>query len=118
LSILAGELAQEIADALAEADIPLTAIVTRMELDPASPPWAPTYTAVPYNCTGLVDAYSAIDRVNAAILITDVRLLIVAATLAVVPAVGNFVTINSTIYTVVSVRTDPATALWELQARV
>lgn len=135
VSILEGELAEQIADALAEASIPLSATVTRSVLDPESPPWEPTYTTVAYACQGIVDSYSVLERAQSNVEVSDVKVLIVAQSLLnapipppdeepdeptglIEPAPGDGVTIGGKSYTVIAVSTDPARALWELQCRV
>ncbi|MEP0322882.1 hypothetical protein [Bauldia litoralis] len=92
--------------------------VTRQLVDPESTPWAPTYTSVDYSCTGIRDSYSALDRAGGNVLETDVKILILAATLAIEPGTSDSVTIGGKTYAAISVSTDPATALWEIQARV
>jgi hypothetical protein len=70
MSILDGELASQIADALTEADIPLPCVVTRMVQ--SGPPWEPVLVPEPHACQGLVDSYSVEERgQNSSIAATD-----------------------------------------------
>ena len=118
MSILEGEIAEQISDALVEAAIPVAVTVTRQVQDPESSPWAPTFTTVDYSCQGLRDSYTALDRAGGNILESDVKVLILAPTLAIEPVPGDSVTIDGKTYSVVTVSTDPAGALWEVQARI
>lgn len=121
MSILQGELAEQIADALTEADIPVDVVVTRTVLtDVNNTPWNPSddvAVATDYPCQGLTDSYSALDIDGTLIRQSDIKVLILATTLAIVPSVTDTVTIGGKSYSVISVATDPATALWVCQCR-
>lgn len=87
--------------------------------DPPYSPWAPgPPTLQPHACKGLVDGYSVFERTNTLIVTGDVKVLILASTLAITPTTSDTVTIRGTTYSVIDVSTDPAQALWVLQARV
>lgn len=122
MSILDTELAEQISDALAEADIPQDCVVTRSVLtDVNNTPWDPSDDVAvdtDYPCSGLTDSYSALELANSSIQSTDVKVLIVAATLSITPVPGDHVTISGTTYRVMTVATDPARALWECQCRI
>jgi hypothetical protein len=117
-SILNGELADTISDALLDAGIPLDVVVTRLTPnvggDPADPP-PPTLTD--HACKGFADRFS--DAFIAAGLIErgDIKVVVVANTLAIEPEPGDQVTIRGKTYRVFDVSADPALALYELQAR-
>jgi hypothetical protein len=117
VSILQGELAAQIASALVEADIPQPCVITRMTV--SGPAWEPILTPVAHACSGLVDSYSLVERgQNSSISASDIKVLVLAPTLDIEPSVADTLTINSRTYAIISVSTDPAQALWEVQARV
>lgn len=119
-SILDDEIAATIADALTNADVTLDIVLSRTvpgEPDPETP-WIPGEPVTTnYSCKGWADHYEAAELVNTTILATDVKVMIVATTLAIEPAPSDHVTVRGDGYTVISVSTDPARAIWQLQAR-
>lgn len=116
-SILDGELADTIGDALIDANIPFAITVTRETPGDGPPydPGDPTYT--PYACQGFVDTYATQYADGSLIEAGDVKVVIVAKTLDIEPAPGDTVTARDKTYNVVNVSADPALALYELQAR-
>lgn len=116
MSILDHELAEQLTDALTSAGIPAACTVTRLET--SGPPWNPTTEQVPYACSGWQDQYSAAERANASVLISDAKVFVLVASLAIMPAPGNSISINGSTYSIISVQRDPAGACWEIQARV
>jgi hypothetical protein len=123
-SILENNLAQLVADAFVSADLFLNATLTRevpgVAADPADPP-APTTTAYP--CKAIEDTWSKGLLAGGLVRGTDVRILILAKTLAVEPKPEDRITIRGATYRVVpagigglaAVQTDPARATWELR---
>ena len=120
-SILDGELAAEVADALSNAAIPIDLTVTRMlpgSTDPPFAPWDPgPPTPDPHTCKGWPDVYMADELANSLILSTDVKVFVVATTLDIDPTPADTVTVRGVTYQVISVSADPALAIWTLQAR-
>lgn len=116
MSILEGELAAEIADAMADVFIPAT--VTRM-LPGGGPPWDPgPPIADPHTCRGIVDDYDVSLRDGTGIIeVTDRKVVILATSLAITPEPGNTVTIRGETGTIVHVGADPALATYECQTR-
>jgi hypothetical protein len=116
-SILEGEIAETIADALIDAAIPLDIVVTRstpgVGSDPADPP-PPTLTD--YACKGFTDVFSDSFLAGGLVQRGDIKVVVVADTLAIEPAPGDQVTIRGKTYTVADVSADAALALYELQA--
>jgi hypothetical protein len=117
-SILEGELAEIIGDALLDADIPLDIIVTRSTpsvggdlFDPPPP------TLIDYLCKGFVDTYSVLERAGTVIRADDAKIVIIATTIISEPKPGDLVTARGRSYYVINVSTDPARALFELQGR-
>jgi hypothetical protein len=80
--------------------------------DPFDPP-APTTTT--YACKAIVDDYSDYYRANGLVGAKDRKILILATSVAVLPRQGNRVTVGGDTFTIISVKTDPATAVWECQ---
>jgi hypothetical protein len=117
VSILEGELAEIIGDALIDADIPFAITVTRSTPGdgPAYDPGPPTLTD--HACQGFVDTYAAQYIDDTIILAGDVKIVIVAKTLDIEPVPGDTVTARDKTYSVINVSADPALALYELQAR-
>lgn len=119
-SILDDEIAATIADALTSADVPLDCVLSRTVPGTPDPnePWNPgTPTTTNYECRGWADHYEAAELVNTTILATDVKVMIVAGTLAVEPQPTDTMTVGGKGYTIIAVSTDPAGAMWTVQAR-
>ena len=124
VSILADALAQTIANAASFIflDATLTRDVQGTATDPADPP-APTQ--VSYSCKAIEDTYSAGQRANGLVTADDVKILILAKTLAVSPLSGDRITIRGITRQVVpmgtsglpGVQSDPARATWECRTR-
>ena len=114
-SILDGALAKTVGKALG--GVFYVATLTRLTpgVGPAWDPGAPTETA--HACKGLVDTYSAYERQNTLIQAGDVKVLLLATSLAITPTAGDKVTIRGVAYNIIDVSTDPAKAVWVLQAR-
>lgn len=74
-------------------------------------------SAAVYPCKAMVEAYSDHVRAVADIPGTDVRLMIVGTSIAVDPLKGDTVTVGGKDWTLIQVDTDPARAMWTLQAR-
>lgn len=70
-----------------------------------------------YPCKAMIDTYSDHMRATADIPGTDVRLMIVGASILVDPLKGDTVTLQGRRWTLIEVSTDPARAMWTCQAR-
>jgi hypothetical protein len=115
VSILDGYLAEQLTDALINADIPQSAVVTVQETSGLA--WEPVITDVPYACSGWVDTYNTIDHVDSNVEVNDRKVFIIASTLAVTPVPGNTVTIAGSTFSIITVALDPAGAAFVLQCR-
>ena len=120
MSILDGDIAEQITDALTNAGLPLD--VTLVRTTPGTPdpnePWNPgTPTTTNYECRGWTDRFTEEWQAGTAILAGDVRIFILATTLDVEPQPGDVVMVRGDARTIVSVGADPALACWDLQAR-
>lgn len=82
--------------------------------DPFDPP-APT--TVTYGCKAIVEGYSDYFKKNGLVDAKDRKVLVLADSLEVTPEPGDRITVQNITFTVVTVATDPATALWEIQGR-
>ncbi|MGB6080224.1 MAG: hypothetical protein WBF99_12270 [Xanthobacteraceae bacterium] len=83
--------------------------------DPFDPP-APTVT--PYSCKAIVEGYSDYFKKNGLVGAKDRKVLVLATSLAVKPEPGDLITVQNVTFSVVTVATDPATAVWEIQGRM
>lgn len=131
-SLLEGDLAAAITEALTSGDVPYAVTVTRStpgEVDPDEPWVIPTPVLVAYDARGWEENYTADELDNTTILSTDVRVVVLLSTIAkatgassgapatIMPAVGDGVTVRGKSYSVISVQTDPALATVSLQVR-
>lgn len=110
-----GSLATTLTDALSAFDIPMACVVTRMV--ESGPPFDPVLTPVPHACQGWRDTYSAQDLANSSILMTDIKVFVVASSLDIVPSTADTITLNGTVYSIVNVSADAAGAAYVVQAR-
>lgn len=78
------------------------------------------YTSGPpteHPCKALVDDYSDMRRSALGIPANDRKIIILAATLTVSPAVGHTLRAEGRDWQIVSLSRDPAAATWEVQGR-
>lgn len=119
-SILEGELAQTIAEALLDADIPFDVVITRTvpgEVDPEQPWIEPEPEVLTFTCKGFTETFSA-DYISAGLVqADDVKVVILAPTLATTPQLSDVVTVRGQAYTIIRIIPDPALATIALQAR-
>lgn len=118
-SILEGEWAQEMADALEGAGIPYPLVVTRSEWVEGVP-WEPGsghWEHVPHECRGWVDDYSAFERSGTLIEANDRKIFVVASSLAIEPTPADTVTVDGKVFSIITVTIDPAGAAWIIQGR-
>ncbi|MDF1599719.1 hypothetical protein PZ895_08005 [Mesorhizobium sp. YIM 152430] len=120
MSLLEGELANIIGDALVSADIPYDVTIIRLtsgESDPSTPwiPGEPTLTE--YTGKGFVDSYSVFERAASSIETGDIKIVLVANTFSIVPNPADEIRARGVIYNVIDVQPDPARATYAVQAR-
>lgn len=118
-SPLLGSIAQAVASALSGVflDATLSRSVAAVGGDPADP--APPTTSI-FTCKAIEEQYSSYDRANGLVGAKDVRILILAATLAVEPLPLDRIVVRGKTYTIApggdagiaSVQSDPAKATW------
>lgn len=97
------------------------------EPDPDRPFDPPAPTTRTYPCKALQDQFSATLLVGGLVASDDVKLLILAASLATMPQSGDRITVRGQTFTIVpgggsdgmkaAVSTDPARAIWECRGR-
>lgn len=116
-SILQGELASLLTDALEAERIPYPLAIRRTETD-TSDPFNPGSHDVDYPAQGWLDQYAATDIDGSLIRTTDVKAFLVTSSVSIAPATTDKLLANSKTYTIVSVQRDPAGACWIVQARV
>lgn len=114
-SLLQGALAKTIAKSMGPIFYEATVVRETPGGGPGWNPGAPTQTS--YACKGMVDTYSAYERQNLQIQGGDVKILLLAATLSIEPTTADKVVARGVTYAIVDVSTDPARAVWTLQAR-
>lgn len=120
MSLLEGELANIIGDALVEANIPYDLTVIRMEPGQGNPdrPWEPGEpVAVSYGCLGFVDTYTVHEQSASIIQAGDVKIVVVANTLGFAPEPNMHVSARGQVYRVVDASPDPALATYVIQGR-
>ncbi|SKA28424.1 hypothetical protein [Consotaella salsifontis] len=116
-SILEGELAELVTDALTDANVPRDIVVTRtLPGNPYDPDGGSGGTA-DYVGKGWVENYADADRDGALIGISDVRVIILTTTIAIAPSEADSVTVGGETYQVINAARDASGALYELQAR-
>lgn len=77
----------------------------------------PSMGSTSFSCKAMRDSYNDHQRSVAGIPGTDVKLMIVGASLATAPKKGDSVRLNGQAYTLRdNITTDPAHAMWEAQA--
>jgi len=121
VSILDGELAELIYDALEGADVPYGLTLIRSVPGSTAPPYSAhnpgSATTQTFGCRGFIDDYRADQRDGTIIQVNDRKVIVLAPSLSVTPAPQDKITARGTQYVVVSVRADPAMATWTIQAR-
>lgn len=119
-SILEGELAATISEALIDANIPFDITINRTvpgEPDPETPwiPGEPTVTA--YSCKGFIENYREDFIAGGVVQSDDVKVVVLATTLSIDPDLSDTVTARGITYSIISISPDPAIATIALQAR-
>lgn len=91
-----------------------TASSNSPDIDSFDPP-APTLTD--YACKAIVETYAERYRVDGTVKANERKVLILANSLSVTPAVNDRVAIRGVTFTIGEVATDPALAVWECKGR-
>jgi len=119
VSPLQGALAARIGRAFANIFYEATVQRTLMTgpIDPGKPQTPGARTTVSYPCKGIVDTYSDYAIAETLVDAQDRKILILATSISIEPTDGDRVVIRGETYMIISVKTDPAKAVWELQCR-
>jgi hypothetical protein len=119
VSILEGELAADIAEALLAAGLAIDLTITRNEVvAPGGAPWEPPITApVDHACKGWPDQWTEAELAGTRVLSSDVKVCLIATSISITPVIGDRVTVRGQTGEVVRVDADPALAVYTLQAR-
>lgn len=114
-SLLEGSLAARLQSALTTAQIPFSLTVQHGVSN--DDPFNPEIVWTDYEASGWVDDYSLQDRTGTLIEVNDRQIYILVNTLSITPATTDRVVTGGKTYTIVSVRRDPASTCWVIQAR-
>lgn len=118
VSFLEGKMAAQIGKAFASTFYAATVNVTTTAAPDPSTPWLPgAPTTAAHVCKGMVDVYDAYYIANSLVEASDRKVLILATSLDVTPTEEMTITIRGVTYQIVSVKVDPALAVWECQCR-
>lgn len=114
-SILEGDMAAQLTDAITSAGLPYTITVTRITT--SGPSYDPVQVETPHEGQGWRDNYS-LDTVDGTLIrASDARVFILASTLAIAPTTADRVTLDGVTHSIVRVSIDPAGTAWDIQAR-
>jgi hypothetical protein len=117
VSILEGELAEDVAEALSAARVPM-AITVRETIPGSGPPYNPgPPTYVNHACEGWPESYADAEIDGTRITQSDVRVLILTTSLAMTPTTSDHVIVGGTSHTILNIKRDASGALLEIQAR-
>lgn len=123
MSLLQGELAQIIGDALIGADIPYEMTIVRVTQEaapddwPSWQEWTGTVTTTEHVVQGFIDTYSAFLVASGVVNEGDVKILLIQTTLPFRPELADVIRARGQTYTILAVSEDPAQATLELRAR-
>lgn len=113
-SLLDGGLARIIGRAVD--GLMLDGVLTRGVSTTADERGNPEETDDTYPCRGFTEDYTAFYRAQAGVPAGDVKVNILAASIATTPLIDDRVTMRGATYRIRSVTTDPAHALWVCQS--
>jgi hypothetical protein len=95
VSILEGALAQEIADALADADVPRSGTLRHLTVAGQSPSGETIYSTQDYSFQGWREDYSSLFAAQSGIASTDIRIVVIAKTCDASPTDQDYIFIGS-----------------------
>jgi len=118
MSILEGEQAETIAEALLDADVPFAMSLTRITVLPGPDPWTPGEEVTEtFECLGFIETYSDLLQAGTLIQEGDRKAVILTTTLNTTPALTDLLIVDSRAYSIMSIGYDPARATIELRVR-
>lgn len=118
-SILEGELADEVAEALGVARIPMAVTVrvtTYGEYDPSTGTGGET-TYVDHACQGWPESYGEDTIDGTRIRSSDLKVMVLTPTIGVEPGTSDQVIVAGEVYSIINMTRDASGALYEIQAR-
>ncbi|MBP0614290.1 hypothetical protein [Jiella mangrovi] len=116
VSILESELAAEVTQALTDANVPRDVTVTRtVPGDPYDPD--DVGGSVEYQGRGWIELYEDRDRDGQVIGDTDIKIVILVTTIAIIPSQQDTITVGGETYEVITAGRDASGALFIVQAR-
>jgi hypothetical protein len=119
MSILEGQLADEVTAALDAADVPYAITVTRTVTEPGEEEWDPPVEVVTnYPCRGWVENYDDDDLTGTVIDQRDVRVMILTTSITIIPTDDtDTITVEGRQLSIINVKHDASGALFIIQAR-
>ncbi|MCP8895345.1 hypothetical protein KYK29_10405 [Shinella daejeonensis] len=123
MSLLEGELAEIIGDALVAADIPYDMTIPRLHQEP--PPddwpswqeWLAPITVVEHEFQGFIDTYDARLIAAGVVNVGDVKIVIIQQGMPFRPDLTDTITARGATYTILDIAEDPARATLEVRAK-
>ena len=116
--LLDGAIARTVARALGPIAHALTyQVVDQLPVDPDKLWLGTTERVSTHSCRGYADRFDRITVANSTVLASDLKVVILAETLAVEPTTSGRVVVDGKTLSIMDVRSDPAGATWEIQAR-
>lgn len=118
MSILQGELAEIISEALQDAAIPFAMTLTRVTVIPPVNNWEEgTEVIETFECLGFIETYSDLLQAGTFITEADRKAVILTVTLATTPRLTDILIVDGRNYSIQSIGYDPAKATIELRVR-
>lgn len=125
MSLLEGELAEIIGDALIAADIPYGMTIPRQTAGAPRPddwptwePWPDDTVTIEHTVQGFIDTYSAFLVASGVVNAGDVKIVLIQTTLPFRPELTDVIVARGKTYTILSMSEDPAKATLEVRAKV
>lgn len=123
MSILEGDIAEWVADALVSADLPYPMTIPRLHQEPPPPDWpswqewtAPI-TTVEHEFQGFVDVYDARLIAAGVVDVGDVRIILIQQGMPFRPELTDTIVARGKVYTILDIAEDPASATLEVRAK-
>lgn len=118
MSILQGELAETIAEALIDADVPFAMTLQRITVLPPPNDWTDGEEIIEnFACMGFIETYSDLLKAGTMIQEADRKAVIVTTTLSTEPRLTDILIVDGRNYSIQSIGYDPARATIELRVR-
>lgn len=91
--------------------------VTQVPIDTSKPWEGTTEKVITHACRGFVDSFSRFEIAQSLVQAGDLKVTITADSLDVTPSEKGRIVVDGQTLSIVSVRSDPLGATWEVQAR-